>query len=84
MYDEEVGYCQGQSFISAVLLLHVGSTLQSDVRNTRAAVPYPSGLCPAGEPLAVNFILLILQSQKLASNQLIATDEKLVVKARRD
>lgn len=23
MYDEEIGYCQGQSFLAAVLLLHV-------------------------------------------------------------
>ena len=26
MYDEEVGYCQGLSFLSAVLLLHVSKT----------------------------------------------------------
>lgn len=23
VYDEEIGYCQGQSFLAAVLLLHV-------------------------------------------------------------
>ena len=23
MYDDEVGYCQGMSFLAAVLLLHV-------------------------------------------------------------
>ena len=23
MYDEEIGYCQGQSFLAAALLLHV-------------------------------------------------------------
>lgn len=25
VYDEEIGYCQGQSFLAAVLLLHVSS-----------------------------------------------------------
>lgn len=25
MYDEEIGYCQGQSFLAAVLLLHVSA-----------------------------------------------------------
>lgn len=26
VYDEEIGYCQGQSFLAAVLLLHVSYT----------------------------------------------------------
>lgn len=26
VYDEEIGYCQGQSFLAAVLLLHVSIT----------------------------------------------------------
>lgn len=25
VYDEEIGYCQGQSFLAAVLLLHVST-----------------------------------------------------------
>lgn len=25
MYDEDIGYCQGQSFLAAVLLLHVSN-----------------------------------------------------------
>lgn len=28
VYDEEIGYCQGQSFLAAVLLLHVSTTHQ--------------------------------------------------------
>lgn len=28
VYDEEIGYCQGQSFLAAVLLLHVSTTYQ--------------------------------------------------------
>lgn len=27
VYDEEIGYCQGQSFLAAVLLLHVSKLL---------------------------------------------------------
>jgi hypothetical protein len=27
VYDEEIGYCQGQSFLAAVLLLHVSNYL---------------------------------------------------------
>lgn len=26
VYDEEIGYCQGQSFLAAVLLLHVSTS----------------------------------------------------------
>lgn len=29
VYDEEIGYCQGQSFLAAVLLLHVSSSTSS-------------------------------------------------------
>ena len=33
MYDEEVGYCQGLSFLSAVLLLHVSKTILEALLN---------------------------------------------------
>lgn len=29
VYDEEIGYCQGQSFLAAVLLLHVSSCISA-------------------------------------------------------
>lgn len=32
VYDEEIGYCQGQSFLAAVLLLHVSHMLSSSGR----------------------------------------------------
>lgn len=32
VYDEEIGYCQGQSFLAAVLLLHVSSHISRLLR----------------------------------------------------
>lgn len=34
VYDEEIGYCQGQSFLAAVLLLHVSKLIPSAVHCT--------------------------------------------------
>lgn len=33
VYDEEIGYCQGQSFLAAVLLLHVSSHISRVQKN---------------------------------------------------
>ena len=33
MYDEEVGYCQGLSFLAAALLLHVSELLSNGKSN---------------------------------------------------
>lgn len=47
MYDEEVGYCQGLSFLSAVLLLHVSKTNESFlfilffIFHTFISLPFP-------------------------------------------
>lgn len=52
VYDEEIGYCQGQSFLAAVLLLHVSTyqrrptlpsprTIRRSVKQCRSLV----GLC---------------------------------------
>jgi hypothetical protein len=32
VYDEEIGYCQGQSFLAAVLLLHVSTHARTNAR----------------------------------------------------
>ena len=40
MYDEEVGYCQGLSFLSAVLLLHVSKTNEIFF-HTFMSLPFP-------------------------------------------
>ena len=46
MYDEEVGYCQGLSFLSAVLLLHVSKTNEISyscfvIFHTFISLPFP-------------------------------------------
>lgn len=44
VYDEEIGYCQGQSFLAAVLLLHVSITHLSHLHFS-APRPGTIGLC---------------------------------------
>jgi hypothetical protein len=54
VYDEEIGYCQGQSFLAAVLLLHVSYTWQQQswelIETCGISISLPLSLSPSLPP----------------------------------